>query len=62
MSEEHSNADRLSRCPLPETSDTVTAVTAATVHSLLAVHLQGAPLNATQVAAATRTDSERISI
>lgn len=58
MSEGHSNTDRLSRCPLPETGDTVTAVTAARVHSLLAEHLQGAPLNATRVAAATRTDSE----
>lgn len=58
MSEEHSNADRLSRRPSPETSDTVTAVTAATVDSLLAERLQGAPLNATQVAAATRADSE----
>lgn len=47
----------ISRCPLPETSDTVTAVTAATVHSLLAEHPQGAPLNATQVAGATHTDS-----
>ena len=57
-SEEHSNADGLSRCPLPETSDIGTAVTTAVVHSLLAEHLQGAPLNATQVARMTRTDSE----
>lgn len=57
-SENHSNADGLSRCPLPETSDTGTAVTAATVHSLLTEHLQGAPLNAALVARATRTDRD----
>ncbi|KAK9529796.1 hypothetical protein VZT92_013867 [Zoarces viviparus] len=32
-SEEHSNADGLSRCPLPETSDTGTAMTSALDHS-----------------------------
>ncbi|KAK9515825.1 hypothetical protein VZT92_026433 [Zoarces viviparus] len=57
-SEEHSNADGLSRCPLPETSDTGTAVTSALVHSLLVEHIQEAPLNATQIARTTRTDSE----
>ncbi|KAJ8333797.1 hypothetical protein SKAU_G00411160 [Synaphobranchus kaupii] len=57
-SEEHSNADGLSRCPLPETSDAGTAGSTAQVHSLLDEHLQAAPLNATQVAQATRTDSE----
>lgn len=57
-SEEHSNADGLSHCPLPETSDTGTAAASATVHSLLAEHLQQAPLNATQVARMTRTDCE----
>ncbi|KAK9515985.1 hypothetical protein VZT92_003426 [Zoarces viviparus] len=57
-SEEHSNADGLSRCPLPETSDTGAAVTSALVHSLLAEHIKDAPLNATQIARTTRTDSE----
>ncbi|XP_059201274.1 uncharacterized protein K02A2.6-like [Centropristis striata] len=57
-SAEHSNADGLSRCPLPETSDTGTTVASATVHSLLAEHLQRAPLKATSVAQMTRTDSE----
>ncbi|KAJ8370538.1 hypothetical protein SKAU_G00105660 [Synaphobranchus kaupii] len=57
-SEEHSNADGLSRCPLPETSDAGTAGSTAQVHSLLDEHMQAAPLNATQVAQATRTDSE----
>lgn len=57
-SEEHSNADGLSCCPLPETSDTGTTVASATVHSLLAEHLQKAPLKATSVAQTTRTDSE----
>ncbi|KAK9528348.1 hypothetical protein VZT92_012518 [Zoarces viviparus] len=57
-SEEHSNANGLSRCPLPETSDTGTAMTSALVHSLLAEHIQEAPLNATKIARTTRTDSE----
>lgn len=50
--------DGLSRCPLPETSDIGAAAASATVHSLLAEHLQQAPLNATQVARMTRTDGE----
>ena len=57
-SEEHSNVDGLPRCLLPETSDTGTTVASATVHSLLAEHLQKAPHKATSVAQATRTDSE----
>jgi len=46
-SEEHSNADGLARCPLP-----------VPVHSLLAKHIQEAPLNTTQIARTTHTDSE----
>ena len=57
-SEEHSNADGLSRCPLPETSDTGTTVASATVHSLLAEHLQKALLKAPSVAHTTRIDCE----
>ena len=57
-SEEHSNAGGLSHCPLPETSDTGTTVESATIHSLLAEHLQEAPLDATQVTQKTHTDSE----
>lgn len=57
-SEEHSNADGLSRCPLLETSDTGTTVASATVHSLFAEHLQKAPLKATSEAQTTRTASE----
>lgn len=57
-SEGHSNTDGLSRCPLLETSDTGTTVASATVHSLLAEHLQKARLKATSVAQTTRTDSE----
>lgn len=57
-SEEHSNADGLSHCPLPETGDTGTTVVLVRIPSLLAEHLQEAPLNATQVAQMTQTDSE----
>lgn len=57
-SAEHSNADGLSRCPLPETSDVGTALSSETVHSLLEEHFNEAPLNATQIARATRTDSD----
>ncbi|XP_027869143.1 uncharacterized protein K02A2.6-like [Xiphophorus couchianus] len=57
-SAEHSNADGLSRCPLPETSDTGTALSSAAVHSLLIAHMEEAPLNATQVARATRRDMD----
>ncbi|XP_023204972.1 uncharacterized protein K02A2.6-like [Xiphophorus maculatus] len=57
-SAEHSNADGLSRCPLPETSDTGTALSSAAVHSLLIAHMEEAPLNATQVAQATRRDMD----
>lgn len=47
-----------SRCPLPKTSDTGTTAASTTIHSLLAEHLQEAPVNATQVTRMTRTDSE----
>lgn len=57
-SEEHSNADGLSHCLLPETGDTGTTVVLVRIPSLLAEHLQEAPLNATQVAQMTQTDSE----
>jgi len=53
-STEHSNADGLSCCPSPETSDVGTVSS----ETLLTEHLKEAPLNATQIARATRTDSD----
>lgn len=55
-SEKHSNADGLSRVPLPETSDAGTAAISESIHALLAEHLEQAPVDADQVARATRTD------
>lgn len=57
-SEDHGNADGLSRIPLPETSDAGTEALSAHIHTMLSEHPQEAPLKAAQVARVTRTDSE----
>ncbi|XP_041957495.1 uncharacterized protein K02A2.6-like [Alosa sapidissima] len=56
-SEKHSNADGLSRVPLPETSNAGTTAISESIHALLTEHLEQAPLNADQVARVTRKDS-----
>nr|XP_055073117.1 uncharacterized protein K02A2.6-like [Misgurnus anguillicaudatus] len=55
-SEKHSNADGLSRVPLPDTTDVGTAALSENVHALIAEHFEQAPLNADQVARVTRRD------
>lgn len=56
-SEKHSNADGLSRVPLPESSDAGTAAISESIHALLMEHLEQAPLNADQVVRTPRTDN-----
>ncbi|XP_078253747.1 ER membrane protein complex subunit 2 isoform X1 [Rhinoraja longicauda] len=53
----HGNADGLSRVPLPDTNDAGTTAITDSVYTLLTEHLEQAPLNADQVARATRTDN-----
>ena len=54
-SEEHNNADGLYHCPLPQISNTGTTVASATNQSLLAEHLQKAPVNATSCSNGTHS-------
>ena len=56
-SEKHSNADGLSRVPLPDTGDAGTTAISESIHALLTAHLEQAPLNADQVARTSRTDN-----
>ena len=58
QSEKHSNADRLSRVPLPETKDAGTETMSAYIDALVCKHLEGAPLGARQIAKSTRNDPE----
>ncbi|XP_051915879.1 uncharacterized protein K02A2.6-like [Hippocampus zosterae] len=57
-SEEHGNADGLSRIPLPETIDDGTKTITASLNALICEHLEEAPLSAKQISKATRKDSE----
>ncbi len=57
-SENHGNADGLSRVPLPEITDVGTEAISAHINFFLTNHLQEAPLNASQIARATRTDQK----
>ncbi|XP_061774106.1 uncharacterized protein K02A2.6-like [Nerophis ophidion] len=57
-SEEHGNADGLSRVPLPETKDTDTETMTACINALLYEHLEEAPLSEKQISKATRKDTE----
>ncbi len=56
--ENHGDADGLSRVPLPETTDVGTEAISAHINFFLTNHLQEAPLNASQIARATRTDQK----
>lgn len=58
QSEEHGNADGLSRVPLPETTDAGTEPMTAYLHALIGEHLEEAPLCAKQISKATRKDAE----
>lgn len=58
QSEEHGNADGLSRVPLPETTDAGTESMTAYLHALICEHLEEAPLCAKQISKATRKDAE----
>ncbi len=57
-SKNHGNADGLSRVPLPEITDVGTEAISAHINFFLTNHLQDAPLNASQIARATRTDQK----
>uniref|UniRef100_A0AAV2L2F4 Gypsy retrotransposon integrase-like protein 1 n=1 Tax=Knipowitschia caucasica TaxID=637954 RepID=A0AAV2L2F4_KNICA len=58
QSDEHGNADGLSRVPLPETADAGTETMTAYLHALICEHLEGVPLSAQQISRATRKDAE----
>ncbi|CAL9702513.1 unnamed protein product [Knipowitschia caucasica] len=58
QSDEHGNADGLSRVPLPETADVGTETMTAYLHALICEHLEGVPLSAQQISRATRKDAE----
>ena len=58
QSEKHGNADGLSRVPLSETKDSGTEAMSAYIDALMCEHLEEAPLNARQIATATRKDRE----
>lgn len=58
QSEEHANADGLSRVPLPETTDAGTETMTAYLYALICEHLEDAPLSAKQISKATHKDAE----
>lgn len=55
-SEKNSNADGLSRVPLPEMTDGGTAALSEHIHALIAEHFEQAPLKAEHVSRVTRRD------